>query len=80
MKRNLKMKISASSAPAYIAKTILVIIAAIALHFLLYFSLSALCIWVASLCFGFAFKWIYAVGAGIALMILSSLFSGGSKN
>ena len=80
MKRNLKLKISTSSAPAYIAMSILVIIAVIALNFLFYFLLSALCIWVASLCFGFTFKWIYAVGASTALMILSSLFGGGSKS
>lgn len=79
MKRKLNPKISTSSVPVYIALSILLIIAAIALNFLFYFSLSALCIWVASLCFGFTFKWIYAVGASIALMILSSLF-GGSKS
>lgn len=79
MKRNLKMKISTSSAPAYIAMTILAIIVAITLSFLFYFLLSALGIWVASLCFGFTFKWIYAVGAGIVLMILSNLFGGGKS-
>lgn len=80
MKRNLEMKINTSPTHEYIAMTILVIIRAIALNFLLYLSLSALCIWVASLRFDFIFRWIYAVSAGIALMILSSLFSGSSKN
>ena len=73
MKRNLK--ISASSTPAYIAITILVLIVAIILNFLFYFLCSALGIWVISLCFGFTFKWIYAVGAGIALLILSGLLN-----
>lgn len=73
MKR--KLKVNTSSAPAYIAITILVVIVATILNFLFYFLLSALGIWVISLCFGFTFKWIYAVGAGIVLMILSSLFS-----
>ena len=77
MKR--KLKISTSSAPAYIAMAILVIIVGIALNFLIYFLLSALGIWVASLCFNFTFKWIYAVGASIVLMILSSIFSGGKS-
>lgn len=77
MKR--KLKISTSSAPTYIATAILVIIVGIALNFLIYFLLSALGIWVASLCFNFAFKWIYAVGASIVLMILSSIFSGGKS-
>ena len=73
MKR--KLKISASSTPAYIAITILVLIVAIILNFLFYFLCSTLGIWVISLCFGFTFKWIYAVGAGIALLILSGLLN-----
>lgn len=80
MKRKHRVKVSTSSAPVYIAVIILTIIATIALNFLFYFLLSALGIWVASLCFNFTFKWIYAVGAGIVLMILSSLFSGGNKS
>lgn len=76
MKRKHRAKISTSSAPAYIAMVILAILVSATLSFLFYFLLSALGIWVASLCFDFAFKWIYAVGAGIVLMILSSLFSG----
>lgn len=50
------------------------IILGLALVFVCELLVGALLVLVASLCFGFAFKWIYAVGVALIIMILSAVF------
>ena len=46
----------------------------LALVFVCELLVGALLVKIASLCFGFAFKWIYAVGVALIMMILSAVF------
>ena len=51
----------------------------LALILICHLLVGALLVLVAILCFGFAFKWIYAVGVALILMILLPIFKSHSN-
>lgn len=50
------------------------VILGIAIVFVCELPIGALLVWIASLCFGFTFKLIYAVGVTLIMMILTACF------
>lgn len=57
-----------------IGVALILLLFGIALTLGISFGFYTLAIWLASMCFGFAFKWVYVFGLWVGVLILKSIF------